>query len=341
MRTFRSCAQLMAAAAVGVMAVSAMAQSPDASANAFTAEAITEERGRLMLMVQSFDGEVETSHSQTASFARATRGAQSWTEVDYGNGAAVGRAGAQMVTGTFRNRSGPELGIFWDGAARELSGSVTLSELFNGPIAAWSEAAAQSAGTLDFTLGNLGFEGGTGTQSQLLERSSLTADGRALTLYRFSVPAFSYALGAETIVQWSQGAALAEASTGRLFWFASLHRAVGKAADRSGHPYRVAVNAWAMDDAGKPVIELGRIPELRPLMAALFEKGAAPLAAAAGNADAPDRLPIEIAARLDFATLARIEGGAGPMAIAVGGYLFETTGENIPVAVNHPLGDYK
>lgn len=288
---------------------------------------IRESNSYLMrLMLQTFDGNQEFSHTQTAGFARMRVGDESWVEVDFGNGAVVVEREGGTAASRFRNLSGVETGMRYNYATKTLSGGdaavrdyhnrFVRPQLGRGPA-----LGSDASWTARMTLGELGLAA-LGNQSVGLElsRTYFTHEGRGYVLLRYRIPSFTYDHGGRTVVQWGEGAALTDPGFGQMYWNAALQRAVAAQPGATSRPYRYAKTLVAIDAEGRALVDLRSIPQVAPLLERFYEEPGEAVLAFAEQPGTGDQTPLGLAARLDIMALSIAEDSANQLGELTGTY---------------------
>lgn len=269
---------------------------------------------RLRLMTQIFDGAKEFSHTQEAGVIRMRKGDESYTLIDFHDGAVVIEESGATSVGAFENTSGAEAEFTYDYATNTLSGHNAVAPYFNTyvrPQLAGNPALGEDAQwRKKLTLAEVGATVSPESDLSLdLERKYFSHKGVDYALIRYAVPAFTYSSEEGVpVVHWGQGLALTDPGFGVVYWSASLHRAVAQTpGDDAARPYRYAKTIAAVDDRGQPVIDPRTIDEVAGYFEDFYapsKTGVLPFVNEGGKAD---QTPIVLAANLDQMALSIAE----------------------------------
>jgi hypothetical protein len=315
---------------IAPMPAQAQAAAPEAT------ETVSESQSVMLLLSETFDGTATLSLSQRAGVGRAMRGDQSWTLVNYDDGSVVERDRSALAAGRIRSISGTELGIAYNRRWQVMSGDDLLARFFNIRLRPLIEQVPVPDGDArwQIRLMRASFGLGEGAIAIDLSRRSLTANGRALILTEYDLPAFSYrADTGDRVAQWGRGAALTDRATGELLWSSSLHRAVAQPQVGQGRPYRYALTGFAVRSDGQMALDPQGIAAMQPVLAAYYGRDAtAPLPMVGADDEAVDQSPLKLAALMDLYALAVGQGGASAETIALGGFVLGRTGESVIAA---------
>ncbi len=269
------------------------------------------------------------AHSQKAGFARVRNADESWVKIDYGDGVMVVRQAerfgsvAKLSAGRFENTTPTEVALAYDYRTNSLRGNPQTAEYHNthirplmtgmpalGSDVSWSVAlSAEKLGVGAAQSGDFPME---------VKRTYITHAGTRYVILEYSVPEFTYgnAFG-EKVTHRARSVALADTGMGQIFWNASLQTANATEKSGSQRPYRYARTGFAMDAKGEPLLDLDQIPEMKRFMEEFYGTSAtAPLPIAALGM--PDRLPLEMAARIDIAGFTLGENGANQLGEILG-----------------------
>jgi hypothetical protein len=297
-----------------------------------TAESVVETRSTIMLASETFDGTTTKSVSQRAGVFRASRGDQTWTKVDFGDGAIVERTGDVLSTGRFASTSDVELGILYNQRWQVMTGDDWVSSFFNErarPIIEQGPApTSDGAWQVAFSRTDIGLRGGAITMNFTKKR--LDHDGKVFTLVTYDMPAFSYRgeRGAN-VVQWGRGAALFDAVTNQTIWRSAHHRAVRQAGSEVGRPYRYSTSSFALGEGDRPLFDLTKIDAIKPILESLTGgEASADLPSVETEEEVVDQVPLRLASFLDLAGLTLSQNGMNGETLALTGFVLGRTGEN-------------
>jgi hypothetical protein len=288
------------------------------SAATATAVVPVEETSRyyLRLMSQIFDGSSDFSHTQVAGFARMRKDNQSWTLMDFGDGAVVISDADGVAASGFRNVSGTELGVLYNYDSKRISGTSDLAKFHNdfvrpqldkapalGTDASWTASVPATAFGIAALVG-----GDTAIQ---ISRSYFTFDGKPMVLVQYQVPVTSFDLASGTkITHWGRGFALSDPGFGTIYANVALHRSAASERDGSIRPYRFYRAAFASDDQGKAMLDIAKIPQLAAIYNEYFSKEALEVVPYSDQALDVDQSPVKLAANLDTMAMSIGENGA-------------------------------
>lgn len=269
---------------------------------------------RLRLMTQTFDGAKEFSHTQEAGVIRMRKDNESYTRMDFNDGAVVIERLDATSVGAFENTTGAEAEFTYDYETNTLSGHNAVAPYFNKyvrPQLAGNPALGEDAKwTKDMTLAQVGVTVSPDNSLSLdLERKYFTHEGVDYALIRYAIPAFSYSSESGVpIIHWGQGLALTDPGFGVVYWSATLHRAVAQApGDDEVRPYRYAKTIAAVDEKGAPLIDPRTIKQVSHHFNEYYAPTKTGVLPFAGEGDDVDQTPIVLAANLDQMALSIAE----------------------------------
>ena len=287
------------------------------------ADGMVENRYFMTMLVQSFDGVRERSFAQKAGFARLRKGDESWITINYGDGAMSINTPGHVSYANFGNDTPTEAKFAYDYKTHMLRGNTRPSDYNNrfvAPLLGQSPALGQDAKwTLNVTTEQIGVPRAQGgVMAIALSRHYFSQGGQDFVLLDYMVPAFTYRNAAgETIIQWAHGAALMDPGFGQIYWSATLQRAAAEGKSGPARPYRFARTFYATDAAGKRLVDLNAMDEMKPYLAEFYAPGAtAPLPATASGVT--DQTPLELAAKIDITAFSVAENSANQLGEAIG-----------------------
>lgn len=269
---------------------------------------------RLRLMTQTFDGAKEFSHTQEAGIIRMRKDNESYTRMDFNDGAVVIEQLDATSVGAFENTTGAEAEFTYNYETNTLSGHNAVASYFNKyvrPQLAGNPALGEDAKwTKDITLAQVGATVSPDAYLSLdLERKYFTHEGVDYALIRYAIPAFSYSSDdGVPVIHWGKGLALTDPGFGVVYWSTTLHRAVAqKPGNDDVRPYRYAKTIAAVDERGEPLVDPRTIKEISHH----FEEYYAPTKTAVlpfvSEKSDVDQTPIVLAANLDQMALSIAE----------------------------------
>jgi|GEM_PF-5291756 len=269
---------------------------------------------RLRLMTQTFDGAKEFSHTQEAGVARMRKGNESYTRMDFNDGAVVIEQSDKTNLGTFKNTTGAEAEFKYNYETNTLSGHNAVAPYFNTYIrpqlAGNPELGADAKWTKEMTLAEVGASVSSGKKLSLdLERKYFTHEGVDYALIRYAIPAFSYSSNdGVPVIHWGQGVALTDPGFGVIYWSATLHRAIAQnPGEEAARPYRYAKTIAAVGDDGSPLIDPRKIKEVSRYFDEYYAPTKTGVLPFVSEKYGVDQTPIVLAANLDQMALSIAE----------------------------------
>lgn len=270
----------------------------------------------LRLMTQIFDGSKDFSHTQVAGFGRMRKDQQSWTMLDFGDGAVVISARDRLSASAFENISGTDLGVLYDYNTKRIAGTSQLAKFHNEVVRPHLDKAPELGSDADWTAslpsGSLGIPALSGAAVRLdLSRRYFTYDGKPMVLVEYRVPVVSLnTVSGSKVMHWGRGFALSDPGFGTIYANVALHRSATTASDGSIRPYRFFRAAFASDDKGKPMIDIARIPQVAAFYNVFFGKAALDVIPYSDEGLAADQTPVRLASNLDVIAMSIGENGA-------------------------------
>lgn len=297
------------AAAAGTSSAPAVATSTDAS---------IEETNRyyLRLMTHIFDGSKDFSHTQVAGFARMRKDDQSWTMLDFGDGAVVISDATGLAASGFENLSGAELGVLYDYSSKRIAGTSQLANFHNEIVLPHLSKAPALGSNVDWSTslpaGSLGLPALSGQAVKLeLSRRYFNHDGKPMVLIEYRIPVVSLdTLLGNKVLHWGRGFALSDPGFGTIYANVALHRSARTEADGSMRPYRFYRAAFASDDSGAPMLDIATVPQVAAIYDQFFGKAAQEVIPYSDQGTDADQSPIRLAANLDIIAMSIGENGA-------------------------------
>lgn len=279
----------------------------------------TQNRYYLTFTTQTFDGIVTRSQMQKAGFARFRKDDESWVRIDLGDGTLVTQRPGELRARRIDGVIGAQTAVLYNYRTQTMSGNPGLSDFHNQylrPLLDKSPPLGSDAKwTTDIILPKLGFRIGSAAAATVeLSRHYFDYKNRKLVLVEYTIAKLDYTNAAGVrYAQSGHGVALADPAFGQVYWSSSLYvgKATGSARPR---PYRYARTAFAMDRKGRALIDIRKIPELQPALAALYGASSRAPLPFVGVEENPDQLPLQVAAVTDVTAFAIVENSANQMA---------------------------
>lgn len=275
---------------------------------------------QLRLMIQTFDGAKEFSHTQTAGIARMRKGNESYVLMDFHNGAVVIERPDRTSLGNFKNTSGAEAEFKYNYETNTLSGHNGAAKYFNEYVRPLLtddlKPGVDAKWTQEMSLAQLGATVSPSRRLSIkLERKYFSHDGMDFILIHYQIPAFSYDLNNGTpVIHWGQGVALADPGFGIIYWNASLQRAVAQMpGEAMSRPYRFAKTLAAVDERGVPLIDPRKIKEVAPYFKDFYGSAKIQILPFQGDNSSVEQTPIVLAADLDVMALSLAENSANQL----------------------------
>lgn len=289
---------------------------------------------RLQLLTQIFDGQQEFSHSQTSAVARMRKGDESYTLVNFGDGAVYIDTAAETSASHFKNTTGIEAEFKYNYKTKTLSGSNQVSSYFNSHVRQYLEntpALGQDQRWVQsVSLSDLNVPGTNGGQVKIeLMRDYFTHDGKEYVLLHYKVPAFNYtSASGQDVIQWGEGVSLSDPGFGEIYWNASLQRAVALEADGTKRPYRYAKTLAGLTRDGAPLVDPRRISEVQPYFETFYGPTKTEVI---GFVDGglPDQSAVMMSANLDVMALSLAEGSANEAPQVSGQHINGNNGQTV------------
>lgn len=318
---------LQAGAALALCAPAAMlcTAAPAAAQQAAPAPIEEENRYTMRLMLQTFDGAREFSHTQAAGFARKRKGDESWVMVNFGDGAVVIDQPGRKKIGNFKNSSAAEAGMRYDYRTKTLAGNSAVAQHHNRfvrPMLGHGPAlGADAKWRTSLTLAQLGLSSPAEQHVTIeLSRRYFRHGGRDYVLLHYRVPSFTWTgTSGRTVVQWGEGIALTDPGFGQMYWNAALHRAVGQEGGSSGRPYRYAKTMVAVDAKGKPMLDPRDIPEVAAYVDHFYGASNKEVMGFVGEGYA-DQAPLQLSNLIDVMALSMAEDSANQLGEVTSAY---------------------
>jgi len=291
---------------------------------------------QLRLMIQTFDGAKEFSHSQTAGIARMRKGNESYVLMDFHDGAVVIERPDRTSLGNFKNTTGAEAEFKYDYETNTLSGSNSAAKYFNEFVRPFLKGKPKPGvdvkWTQEMSLAQLGATVSSSNRLSIkLERKYFSHGGMDYALIRYQVPAFSYDLNNETsVVHWGQGVALMDPGFGTIYWNATLFRAVAKKSGEAAYrPYRYMKTLAAVDDHGRPLIDPRKIDGVAEYFNDFYALEKTNVLPFSDNNSSVNQMPIILSANLDVMALSLGENSPNLPPQLSGQYVSGNNGVNV------------
>lgn len=271
------------------------------------AQALDEENAYSMwLLTQTFDGQEEYSLAQKAALSRTRRGARSYVELDFGDGAVVQETEGGTAASEFKNTQPAEFSFEYNYDTDTMGGTNQIADYHNvyvKPLLRKGPKVGKDASwSVDVTTHQLGFLGLEDQPVTIkLERDYFRHDGQDYVAIRYDIPAFNYtSVQGQAIIQWGRGLVLTDTSFGEVYWTGSLHRASAKQALGGMRPYRFARTIRTFDKNGVPRVNIMAMPEIADIARSIAGSPISEVIPFTRTVYEPDDTPFKLAGYLDM-----------------------------------------
>ncbi len=287
----------------------------------------------LHLITEIFDGSKNFSHAQVAAFARIRSGNESWSMVDYGDGAVVFEKPDGLAASQFQNTSTAELAFHYNYDTKTIAGDSNVARFHNNYVRPQldrgPELGKNARWTAEMPLSAIGMGRLSGGPVSIeLTREYFSHQGTDYVLVNYRVPSFRYNdRTGKTVVHWAQGMTLTDPGFGKVYLNAALHRAVARE-DGQPRPYRFSRTMVAADKNGQPLIDPRKIPSVARYYDDFYSPESTQVISFSGSGDdLVDQTPIRVASNLDVMALSLGENSANQAPELAGAQSNEPRGE--------------